>query len=104
MALEAVPTQSDDWSRTRCHAQSATLTAIYDHLRTEHEAASFEGSLSAVKCLYAGLRADKGVAAKDAAVGPRRHLAAVPRRDRLRRLRPRYGPLFLCRPRRPVCF
>ena len=41
-------------------------TAIYDNLRTEHE--GFEGSLGAVKRMYARVRAAKGISAKDVAI------------------------------------
>lgn len=44
----------------------ATPTAIYDRLRVEHEA--FEGSLSAVKRLYASLRKAEGVRPNDIAI------------------------------------
>jgi hypothetical protein len=46
----------------------ATPTAIYDHLRTEHKAAGFDGSLSAVKRLYARLRVDKGISPNDVVI------------------------------------
>ena len=46
----------------------AEPTAIYDHLRTEHKAAGFDGSLSAVKRLYARIRVDKGISPNDVAI------------------------------------
>jgi len=42
-------------------------TAIYDHLRTDEDA-GFEGSLGAVKRMYARIRADKGISAEDVAI------------------------------------
>ncbi len=47
-------------------AKDATPKAIYDCLRLEHE--GFAGSLSAIKRLYARLRGDKEVEAKDVVI------------------------------------
>jgi hypothetical protein len=46
----------------------ASPTAIYDKLRIEHKAAGFDGSLSAVKRLYARIRVDQGISPNDVAI------------------------------------
>jgi transposase len=46
----------------------ASPTAIYDKLRTQHKADGFDGSLSAVKRLYARIRVDQGISPNDVAI------------------------------------
>jgi transposase len=72
-AKPPVPQQTSSVEKWRATIEAlandgATPTAIYDKLRTEHKAAGFDGSLSAVKRLYARIRVDKGISPNDVAI------------------------------------